>query len=125
MTLSTPVERLRRPARRAVLPISVGILAIATALSALGAAPAGADAIEAVPSNWRLQDYGPAGLSLWFTGAPCPGGHLMLPSTAGYSPDRLWATVMTAKVTNRPFGIFYHVDNGACMIDSFFLQGSG
>ena len=122
---STSVEGRRRLVRRAISPFSVAILAISTVLGVLGAAPAGADAIEAVPSNWRLQDYGPAGLSLWYTGAPCPDGHLMLPSTAGYSPDRLWATVMTAKATNRPIGVFYHVDNGACVIDSFYLQGSG
>ena len=131
MTISTPVERQRRLARRALFrPLTWldckaakrTILSLLAASVALGATAAQADLIEAVPNTWRLQDYGPSGLNLYYTGSSCPSGQLVMPSGTGYSPDRFWATVMTAKVTGRMVGIYYHVTNGSCVIDSFYLR---
>ena len=134
MTTSTPVERRRCLARRA-LPFPLArlgrktfrrtVLGLMSAAVALTATAAQADLLEAVPTGWRLQDYGPSGVSVYFTGSPCSSGQLKFPSTTGFSPDRFWATITTAKVASRTVGIYYHVDNGSCVIDSFYLRESG
>ena len=114
-------DRLTKSRRRA--PVALGLLMAVSA--ALTATAAQADLIEAVPTGWRLQDYGPSGIGVYFTGSPCVSGVMAFPSGTGFSPDRFWATVMTAKVTGRMIGVYYHVDNGSCVIDNFYLKESG
>ncbi len=134
MTTSIPVEPRRGLARQTldfphhpstsgkITRAALGLLLAASA--ALTATTAQADLIEAIPSGWRLQDYGPSGMSVYFTGSPCSSGQLAFPSATGFSPDRFWATVMTAKVTSRMIGVYYHVANGSCVIDNFYLKES-
>ena len=97
------------------------------AFATLSPVPALAQAqynIEAVPTNWRMQDYTANTVNLYYTGSSCTSGSLVLSSSApDGSKDRLWSLVLTAKLTNRPVGIFYHVDaSGNCMIDSFYMD---
>jgi hypothetical protein len=97
---------------------------LTTIFLALSAVPAQADGIVAVPTNWRLQDYGGGAINLYYTGAPCTSGALVLVSSAPEgTKDRLWSTILTAKLSNRPVGIFYHVDASTCIIDSFYMDG--
>ena len=80
--------------------------------------------IEAVPTNWRLQDYIDGNASLYFTGspAPCVNGNLVLVggSAHGDSVNRLWSTIMTAKVSGKMVGIFYNPTT--CQIQNFYLK---
>ena len=131
---STSVERRRVPARHTLglsdhlsksrrrAPVALGLLMAVSA--ALTATTAQADLIEAVPTGWRLQDYGPSGVNIYFTGSPCQSGLISVPSSPDFSKDRFWATIMTAKVTSRMVGVYYHVDGDSCVIDSFYLKES-
>ncbi len=79
--------------------------------------------IEAVPSAWRLQDYSDGSISIYFTGSPCPSGHLVLQSTVSEGvKERLWSTVMAGKLAKQPVGIFYRVEGGSCIISNFYLK---
>lgn len=93
-------------------------------MAIMGAAGAAADEIVAVPTNWRIQDYGGGAVDLWFTGSSCTNGHLQLaPSVPEGTKDRLWSALLTAKVSDRPIGIFYHFTGSDCIIDSFHFDG--
>lgn len=97
--------------------------AVAAALL-LTAVPTQADLIASAPTNWRLQDYGGGMINLWFTGSPCTNGQLVLLQSAPEgTKDRLWSLILTAKVSNRPVGIYYHFDGTNCVIDSFYTDG--
>lgn len=95
-----------------------------TLVATITATMAQAELLEAVPNGWRLQDYGSGalGVSLFLTGSPCLQGNLHLPAESQGSKDRLWSMVMAAKIARIPVGIFYHVDSGTCLIDSFYLK---
>jgi hypothetical protein len=99
-------------------------VAIATCVC-LSPLPAQADAIVAVPTNWRLESYAAnGGVNLWYTGSPCASGGLILPASATEdTKDRLWSLILTAKTSSRPVGIIYHSDGANCVIDSFYMDG--
>ncbi len=76
-------------------------------------------------SGWRLENYTPGGVVLWYTGSQCTNGRLELPagSTAA-DQKRLWATITTAKTTGRKMFVFYDNSNApnACPLISFGLD---
>ena len=77
------------------------------------------------PTAWRLQNYIPDGVVIWFSGSSCANGQLTLPVTATTEDkNRLWSTVMAAKVSGREIYVYYDTENtpGACMINSFGLE---
>lgn len=79
-------------------------------------------AITSNASGWRMQDYIPGGVVLWFTGSTCSNGQLLFRTDASSDDKKLlWATITTAKSTGSNIYIYY--DNtsqpGACFINSF------
>lgn len=82
--------------------------------------------IEAIPSGWRLENY-PSntvanGVTLWYTGSACVNGHLQLPPNASSDDaNRLWSTIISAKLSNRPVGVLYSKNGDTCTILSFYL----
>jgi hypothetical protein len=70
----------------------------------------------------RLQNFEPDFVVVSFTGSTCTNGSLVFPSTATAGDrNRLWATVLAAKLSNR--NIFFGYDNtsvpGSCIITNF------
>lgn len=79
--------------------------------------------IEAVPTGWRLQDYGDGGVSAYYTGSTCPSGRITLPASAlADTKNRFWTLVLSAKVTGKVVGIYY--DPSTCNITSFYMKES-
>lgn len=76
--------------------------------------------ISGIAKKWRLQNYVPDNVVLWFTGSPCVNGSLELPANATKADrDRLFATVSLSKATDKPMFVFYTVNSGICTISSF------
>lgn len=86
------------------------------------ATPAYADAlIEAVPTNWRLQNYVNSGVTAYFTGSSCISGGLSFgPSATSDDKNRFWSLIMTAKALGKTVGIYYETTSGLCQITSFY-----
>lgn len=78
--------------------------------------------LSAVPTAWRLQNYIPDTVALFLTGSGCgPVGFLYMPSNATKTDrDRLYNTIMAAKLAKKPVFIFY--DSTTCVISSFGLS---
>ncbi len=84
---------------------------------------ASAEIVQAVPTDWRLQDYGDGAVTLYFTGSSCSQGQLTLTADVNNdSKNRLWSIVSVGKTAVRSVGIYYHYDSSSniCVIDSFF-----
>lgn len=77
--------------------------------------------IHAIPTAWRLQDYGDPNLYVYFTGAKeCQNGALWLNSAlAQNSKDRFWSLIMSAKISKSQVGLVY--ESTTCQITTFFL----
>jgi len=77
--------------------------------------------ISAVPTNWRLQNYIPDTLAIYFSSSSCaPNGYLLMPANATKADrDRLYNTIMAAKLAKRPVFILY--ESTTCTINSFGL----
>jgi hypothetical protein len=79
--------------------------------------------IHAVPSNWRLQNYIPYAVMLFYTGAPgCTDGGMHGNGMSQDDYNRLWSTIMAAKSMNRPVGILYTGSGPNCNITSFYME---
>ncbi|WP_287004790.1 MULTISPECIES: hypothetical protein [Sphingobium] len=80
--------------------------------------------IEAVPANWRLQNYiGSAGVVVWYSGSTCTNGQLTFStSTTADERNRFFAMILTAKISSRVVGVFYETVTGSCQINSFYMQ---
>jgi hypothetical protein len=88
-------------------------------LFACGIAHAAIMEISAVPTDWKVESYGATSVVLWFTSSPCENGLLKLPATATAAENnRLYATVMTAKLTKSPMFVRYEPSQ-ECTIASF------
>lgn len=69
---------------------------------------------------WRLANYVPSTLALFYTGSVCAPGKLVLPANASEGDrDRLYSTISLSKTTNRPVFVYYSVNGGNCEISSF------
>ena len=82
-------------------------------------------ALVAVPTAWRLQEYIPDNVVVWYTGHPysCGGAAsgLSLPIDVSQATrNRFWATVAQAKATAKPLFVTY--EDTTCIISSFGLQ---
>jgi hypothetical protein len=95
------------------------------ALLACAASHGASISLSGNASGWRLENYTPGGVVLWFTGSQCTNGQLVLPagSTAA-DQNRLWATITTAKTTGRKMFVYYDNSNApnACPLISFGLD---
>jgi len=80
--------------------IAIAALCLAT----IGATPAvAAEALlESDPIDWRLQNYVPNDIKVFFTGSPCQYGRLSFSSSATIQDkDRFFSMVLTARSTGR------------------------
>jgi len=83
--------------------------------------------IDMVPTTWKLENYiGPPGPVAWFTSSNCTNGKVSFSSTATASDlNRFWATVITAKVSQKVMFVRYDNTTADCLIASFgILNGS-
>jgi hypothetical protein len=76
--------------------------------------------ISVVPTAWLLQNYLPSNVVLWFTGSSCASGMLALPPSAtAADQQRLYATVLAAKLSNSKIFVYYDDSTPSCFITSF------
>ena len=75
---------------------------------------------DVVPINWRIQNYLPGNVVLWFTGSSCANGMMLLPASATPADHaRLYSTVVSAKAMNAKIFVYYDNGSGNCWISSF------
>jgi len=75
--------------------------------------------ISQVPSNWKLENYAGNNVVAWFTGTTCTNGLLQFKKAATLEDkNRFWATVLSAKLANKPMFVRWD-DTSGCQIDSF------
>lgn len=93
---------------------------LSAAISVAG--PALADVnIEGNPQNWRLQNYVPGMVNIYYSGSSCLNGMLTFPRDApDADKNRFWSLVLTAKSTGKSIGIYYETINGRCNITSYY-----
>ena len=85
-----------------------------------GAAFAETRGIEAVPTGWRLESYGEKGVALWHTPSVCANGALGLWAGATLADhNRLYATVLAAKLAGVKMFIYYKDEAAGCTIISY------
>ena len=81
--------------------------------------------VSGVPTAWQIESYGEKGVTLWFTPSKCANGHIALPSTATtVDHNRLYATIMAAKMAQAKVFIFYDDSTTNCTIVSYGLAPS-
>ena len=101
-------------------------LILLSALSLSQLASANDVGLVANPATWRLQNYAPDNLVLWWTGSPCGSNQKL--TTGNLSPSdksRLYATILAAKMTSKKIYVYYDDTNGAngnCAITSFGMD---
>lgn len=77
--------------------------------------------VEAVPTNWKLQDYISGVVNAYYVGTSCYAGGVSFPASATIDDkNRFWALVLSAKSTGKPVGIYYETVTGNCQITSFY-----
>lgn len=76
--------------------------------------------VSTTPTAWRLQNYVPGNVVLWFAGTSCASGQATLPASATTEDrNRLYATVLSAKMSAKPVFIYYDNAAAGCPITSF------
>lgn len=76
--------------------------------------------IQGVATRWRLENYVPDNVVIWYSGSPCTNGQLLLPGNAKKEDrDRLFATASLSRSTNRPMFVYYIINGNRCEIVSF------
>lgn len=91
------------------------------------AAEAAVVSIVAIPNAWRLETYvGGTGTNvvLWFTGSPCTNGGIQMSNPSEQDKNRLWATVLAAKLANRRMFVYFDNTNApsSCPMISFGMD---
>ena len=78
--------------------------------------------LEGSPANWRLQNYAPNNITLWFTGSSCANGQLSADNLSSSDQSRLYATILAAKLSNASVLVFYSQSGASCEISSFGMD---
>ena len=89
------------------------------------AAPANAGVLNEVPTAWRLENYAGDNLVIWFTSAnpECTNGKMsMSTSMTVEDRNRIWSTVLAAKLANRKVGLSYGGSGDFCVVSSVFID---
>ena len=95
-------------------------LVLAAALSS-GLAQAAQQAIGAVPTAWRLQQYVGGVMIVYYTGAStCSNGGLILNGTDN-EKNRFYGLVLASKLNKQ--GMFVYYEDTTCIISSFGRDG--
>ncbi|MBW8859251.1 MAG: hypothetical protein JF570_05825 [Caulobacter sp.] len=99
-----------------ILALGLSAIALFTASTAL------ADAnIESTVIGWRLQNYVPNNLVVYYTGSPCTSGSLTFgPAATADDRNRFYSLILTARSTGKKIGVFYETVSGGCQIQSFY-----
>jgi hypothetical protein len=101
-----------------LLFISFGFLAFSSSMAIAQSQVA----IETVPTAWRLQNYANDNIVLWYTGSSCTNGSLGSDNLSLNDKSRLYATVMSAKLSNANMYVYYIVNGSTCEIESFGMD---
>jgi hypothetical protein len=73
-----------------------------------------------IPTAWRLQDYVPGTVIVYFSGSSCAAGAIQLPASATVADvNRLYATVNAAKNLGTKVFVYYDNADPNCSISSF------
>ncbi len=93
-----------------------------SALALFATSPAFADVnIEGPVVGWRLQNYVPNNVVVYFTGSSCAQGSLTFSSAATADDrNRFYSLILTARSTGKKIGVFYETTSGSCQIQSFY-----
>lgn len=77
-----------------------------------------------VPTNWRIENYVPGTVVIWYSGSNCGAGQqLSLPSSAtAIDHSRLLATIAAAKAGSLKIFVIYDNAIAGCPITSFGIQ---
>ena len=79
--------------------------------------------LSAVPTAWRLQNYIPNNIVLYYTGSNCGQGILELaPNATDADKNRLYATIAAAKASQLSVYVYYTQTGTQCLIQSFGLN---
>jgi hypothetical protein len=79
--------------------------------------------VEAVPTNWRMEDYLGGAIDIWYSGSSCANGHMVLSAaTPADVRSRFWSLVLTAKATGKYIGVFYDDTSSSCLITHFYSK---
>jgi hypothetical protein len=99
-----------------VLALGLSAIALFTASSAL------ADTnIEGPVIGWRLQNYVPNNIAVYYTGSSCAQGSLTFgPTATADDRNRFYSLILTARSTGKKIGVFYETASGSCQIQSFY-----
>lgn len=79
--------------------------------------------MDAVPTNWKLENYIGDIVIAWYAGSSCVNGGVQFSSSATIGDkNRFWADVLAAKVSGKH--IFVRYDNATtnCFIVSFGME---
>ena len=103
---------------RVRLRLLVAFAAAATSLSV----PAAQVFINAIPTNWRLENYPGDTVAAWYTGSSCPSGQLALVGFSANDKNRFFALILSAKIAGSKVIVSYDNTTSACTIVSFGMD---
>lgn len=96
------------------------LVLVLMALLHVGPALAETRSVEGVPTGWRLESYGEKTVALWHTPSACTNGFISLPAGASaIEHNRLYATILAAKMAKEKIFIYYNFEAGNCTIISY------
>jgi hypothetical protein len=86
------------------------------------AASSQAAELSGVPTGWKIENYIPGQVVIWFSGSLCANGQLLLGKNATEGDkSRLYATIMNAKIAGSSVYVKYD-EYANCQIQSFALN---
>ena len=93
-----------------------------SAIALFATSPAFADVnIESPVIGWRLQNYVPNNVVVYYTGSSCTSGSLTFgPAATADDRNRFYSLILTARSTGKKIGVFYETASGSCQIQSFY-----
>lgn len=115
--------RAPRRGLRASLAAIVSVAMAAVALTSATPAVAAEQVMIESAAAWRLQNYVNNNVVIWFTSSGCPTGQLVFPGATTDDLNRLWSTVLSAKIAHRSVGISFNKIGDSCQINSFWVDG--
>ncbi|MBO9708831.1 MAG: hypothetical protein J7521_11520 [Caulobacter sp.] len=92
----------------------------AIALSTASAALADVN-LESSVTGWRLQNYVPNNIVVFYAGSSCASGSLTFgPTATADDRNRFYSLILTARSAGKKVGVFYETASGSCQIQSFY-----
>ena len=103
---------------RKIAAIFVGLICLISPSAAF------ADTLVEVPTAWRLEVFTSSHtVAVFFTSASnCTTGKMTLGNASADDENKFYALVLSAKMAKKPIGLFYTASNGACVIETFYID---